>query len=154
MTKEFSLMDKVKGNTNIVGYADHQVIEHTDDIGWDILIRMELLTPLGEYLEKHTMSEIEVIRLGIDICRALEVCERYSIIHRDIKLDNIFISEGGDYKLGDFGIARTMDKAQQASTQVGTKQYAAPEVIQGRKYTSNVDTYSLGMLMYRLLNNN
>ncbi len=51
-----------------------------------------------------------MIRLGIDICRALEYCQKMNVIHRDIKPENIFISANGDYKLGDFGIARTVEK--------------------------------------------
>jgi serine/threonine protein kinase len=80
-------MDRLKGHTNIVSYEDHTVIPHENKIGWDILIRMELLTPLTDYLQNHKFSEDDVIKLGIDICKALTLCERYSIIHRDIKPD-------------------------------------------------------------------
>ena len=154
MIKEFSLMRSVRGNTNIVDYIDHEVIRRKEEIGWDILIRMELLTPLSDHLISNPMGEQDVIKLGIDICKALVVCEKNNIIHRDIKMGNVFITKDGDYKLGDFGIARTMDRASQATTRVCTPQYAAPEVIQGKEYSSNVDTYSLGILMYRILNNN
>ena len=53
--------------------------------------------------------EKEVVKLGIDMCKALEVCHKKNIIHRDIKPSNIRISDEGDYKLADFGIARTLD---------------------------------------------
>ncbi len=46
---EFALMAGLKGNSNIVSYEDHMVLEHKDGVGWDILIRMELLTPLLDY---------------------------------------------------------------------------------------------------------
>lgn len=103
-------MDEIKGFTNIVSYEDHMVIEHPDEIAWDILIRMELLTSLPDYCTTHTMSEKQVIQLGMDICNALEICEEKKIIHRDIKPDNIFVNDRGDFKLGDFGIARTVEK--------------------------------------------
>ena len=52
------------------------------------------------------MNIYDVAKLGIDICRALEVCEEYGIVHKDIKPDNIFYSpETNTYKLGDFGIS-------------------------------------------------
>ena len=152
ISKEFVLMDKVKGHTNIVGYLDHRVERIKDEIGWIILIRMELLKPLNEYLEEHDPDMAMILKLGVDICSAIEVCEKCNIIHRDIKPDNIFLSETNDFKLGDFGIARVMDKGNMASTQIGTKNYLAPEVQRGEKYTSNVDTYSLAMVLYRLLN--
>lgn len=71
---------------------------------------MELLTPLLDYLNNNSISEREVLKIGIDICRALEVCNQKKIIHRDVKPENIFISSTGDFKLGDFGIARTLEK--------------------------------------------
>ena len=49
IVRESVLMSKLKGISNIVSYEDHQTIEHKDDIGWDILIKMELLTPLHDY---------------------------------------------------------------------------------------------------------
>ena len=52
LNREIALMNKVKGHSNIVSYEDHDVIEHTDGIGWDILIRMELLTPISQYFKQ------------------------------------------------------------------------------------------------------
>ena len=153
LNREIALMNKVKGHSNIVSYEDHDVIEHTDGIGWDILIRMELLTPISQYFKQFdTIPRQAVLRLGIDLCRALEVCEKYSIIHRDIKPANIFISDTGDFKLGDFGVARTASASTGASTFAGTVNYMAPEVFRREKYTASVDTYSLGLVMYQLLN--
>ena len=100
MAHEFSIMAKLKGNSNIVSYEDHQVIPHEKGIGWDILIRMELLTPLLDHIRDNGIDEDEVIRLGIDMCRALELCDKRNIIHRDIKPENIFVSDLGNFKLG------------------------------------------------------
>ena len=155
LNREIALMNKVKGHSNIVSYEDHDMIEHTDGIGWDILIRMELLTPISQYFKQFdTIPRQAVLRLGIDLCRTLEVCEKYSIIHRDIKPANIFISDTGDFKLGDFGVARTASASTGASTFAGTVNYMAPEVFRREKYTASVDTYSLGLVMYQLLNAN
>ncbi len=154
MTKEFALMDKLKGNSYIVNYEDHTVIEHKGSIGWDVLIRMELLTPLTDYIAEKPLPLEEVVRLGIDLCKALEICDSYSIIHRDIKPENIFVSNLGNFKLGDFGIARVAEKTTGASTKVGTYAYMAPEILKQEKYSSKIDQYSLGLVLYRLLNNN
>jgi len=107
---EFALMSNLKGNSNIVSYEDHTVISHTGGIGWDIIIRMELLTPLIDFAQSKPLTEKDVTKLGIDICKALEICQSFNIIHRDIKPENIFVSKLGDFKLGDFGIARTVEK--------------------------------------------
>ena len=151
---EFELMSKMKGNSTVVSYEDHQVIKHKDGIGWDILIRMELLTPLFDYVKNNIMTRKDVIQLGIDICKALELCQKYNIIHRDIKPENIFVSENGDYKLGDFGIARTLEQTSGLLSKKGTQAYMAPEIYREESYGSNVDIYSLGIVMYRMLNDN
>ena len=155
LNREIALMSKLKGHSNIVSYEDHKMFRHEDGVGWDILIRMELLTPITSLLrENRTFPRRKVIQLGIDLCKALEICQRYNIIHRDIKPANIFISETEDFKLGDFGVARIASASTGASTRAGTVNYMAPEVFRGEKYTSNVDIYSLGLVMYQLLNNN
>lgn len=154
IVSEFVLMSKLKGNSHIVSYEDHQVIKHKDGIGWDILIRMELLTPMMSYMKTTSITKRDVIKLGIDMCRALELCQKYNIIHRDIKPENIFISDSGDFKLGDFGIAKEVEKTQSGLTKTGTQTYMAPEVYKGQPYGSSVDLYSLGVVLYRLLNHN
>ena len=154
VTKEFRLMAQLKGNTNIVGYEDHDVKPKEGEFGWDIFIRMELLTPMNRYFAENNPTQKDVIQLGIDICKALEICQKYQIIHRDIKPSNIFVSNTGDFKLGDFGVARTLEKTTSGLSKKGTYTYMAPEVFKGEAYNSNVDIYSLGILMYKLLNNN
>lgn len=154
LVDEFRLMSKLKGESNIVSYEDHRVIEHKDGIGWDILIRMELLIPLLKYTKDHSMTQADVVRLGIDICKALELCRKHNIIHRDIKPENIFVSENGKFKLGDFGIAKTVEKTMSGLSKKGTYTYMAPEVYKGEEYGPSVDIYSLGIVLYRYLNNN
>jgi len=151
---EFVLMSTMKGSSNIVSYEDHVVIPHEGKIGWDILIRMELLTPLMKYAKNTLMTQLDIIKLGIDMCNALQLCQKRNIIHRDIKPENIFVSKDGHFKLGDFGIARTIEKTTGGLSKKGTYSYMAPEVYKGKVYGSAVDVYSLGMVLYRLINNN
>ena len=154
ITNEIKLMSELKAQSNIVSYEDHKIVPHKDGIGWDILIRMELLTPLNVHLQRTVqMPRGEVVRMGIHLCRALELCQRHNIIHRDVKSENIFISADGNYKLGDFGVARTVLASSGALTQVGSPSYMAPEMFQaGKTYNASVDTYALGLVLYRCLN--
>lgn len=154
IVEEFVLMSKMKGHSNIVSYEDHSVEKKEDGIGWTIYIRMELLTPLYEHIRSNNLSRRDVVRLGIDLCKALQVCARYHIIHRDIKPENIFVNDMGIYKLGDFGIARELEKTSAGLSKKGTKSYMAPEVYHGRDYNETVDIYSVGLVLYRFLNDN
>lgn len=151
---EIQLMESFKGTQNIVSVEDYKVVEKTDEIGWDIYIRMELLTPLNRYISDKKLSEQEVIKIGIDICTALELCAKKDVIHRDIKPENIFINQFGDFKLGDFGIARKLENATSSLSRKGTPNYIAPEIERGSRYDATVDLYSLGLVLYRFMNNN
>ncbi len=152
-SKEIDLMMKLRGSANVVSYEAHLKQEKSDDVGWDIIIRMELLTSLEKYLRENSFSKKDVIRLGIDICKAIESCQNEKIIHRDVKTENIFIDSDGRYKLGDFGVSREA-QGTTMGTLTGTEDYMAPEIMQHKEYNNNVDIYSIGIVMYRLLNNN
>ena len=150
--REYENMSKLHGCRNVVQCNDFKAIPHDDGIGWDILIKMELLTPLQNRLE-GPFDEDDVIELGKDICKALVACSKEGITHRDIKPQNIFLSENGDYKLGDFGVARTLSgTTRSASRGVGTHDYMAPEVKNSEHYSNKADICSLGIVLYMLLN--
>ena len=148
--REYSTMRKLNGVTNIVSCDDFRVVQHDDDPGRDIYIKMELLTPLTKAIGLLPSDE-QVVRVAKDMCRALSLCRKHSIIHRDIKPANIFISENGDYKLGDFGIAKAIEQASRG-TKAGTYQYMAPEVYSNQPYDFRADIYSLGLVLHWLLN--
>ena len=152
--REIKIMVSLKEHPNIVTYEDHSVISHEDGIGWDILIKMELLTPLQDWQMDHPMNEKEIVQLGCEISSALSYAAEHKLIHRDVKPENIFVDSFGRFKLGDFGIARTIEKTTGGLSKKGTESYMAPEVYLGREYNEQVDIYSLGIVLYRFLNGN
>lgn len=150
IAREYSLMAKMKGHTNVVYCDDIRYVQHDDGIGWDIYIKMELLTPMMNTLS-NDIPEETAVRVGMDICSALVLCRQQNIVHRDIKPQNIFVSANGEYKLGDFGIAKTAEKTT-GGTKIGTYKYMAPEVYNNQPYGAAADIYSLGIVLYWLLN--
>lgn len=155
--REIQMMESVKGYSNIVNIDDYEVIRNSGGKPWYVLIRMELLTPLYEYLEEHPVTEEDIVRLGSDLCRALEICRARKIVHRDIKPANVFVNNDGVFKLGDFGVARQIiDLTYQTKT--GTPDYMAPEVYNGSLNAADferahrADIYSVGMLLYWIAN--
>ena len=149
---EIRLMIALEGNHNIVDVKDYKVVERRDRLGWEIFIRMELLTPFHSYIRNKKLSESDVIKLGYDICTALEICADKKIIHRDIKPGNILVNEKGDFKLGDFGVARKLENITNGLSQKYTPRYMAPEVVTSPHYDSRVDLYSLSIVLYEQLN--
>ena len=154
LSNEIATQAKLKGNSNIVSYEDRKVVPDTNGVGYTILIRMELLTSLLDHMAVRPMERDDVLQLGLDMARALLLCERHKIVHRDIKPQNIFISPNRDYKLGDFGVARELEKTTANLSRKGTYNYMAPEVFHGRPGNATVDIYSLGVVLYTLLNGN
>ena len=155
LMNEIKVLEELKSAGNVVNIEEFEIQEREEEIGWDVYIRMELLKSLNEYRCGRQMEWEEVEKLGLDLCKALEYCERRKIVHRDIKPSNIFVDDYGDFKLGDFGIARQMERTQSMMSQKGTQKYMAPEVWAGNQKSSyNVDIYSLGLVMYQLLNRN
>ncbi|MDR2736660.1 MAG: protein kinase [Gracilibacteraceae bacterium] len=169
ITIEASHLNEFRGNSNIVTYDDITVIDKSDpslyhptsnftppasQLGWDILFRMELMTNLNDHIKKKPLSNLEILKLGIHICHALELNNQKNDVHMDIKPENIFVSPEGDYKLADFAIARQIERVMSGYAKKDPSAYMAPEVLKGNPWDHTVDTYALGMVMYKLLNHN
>ncbi len=152
IVREIKIMYTLRAEPNIVSYEDHAIFHKEHETRWDVLIRMELLTSLYDYQQKHPLSADEVARLGLEICSALEACQKKNILHRDIKESNIFVTNQGSFKLGDFGVAREIIQSSWSLSMRGTPAYIAPEVHTGQKYDARADIYSLGILLYKCLN--
>lgn len=159
IAREISLMEQLKGRTNIVSFEDYSIKprDGAEGPGYDIFIRMELLSDLNNVIRKEFKTwkdNSEIVKIGIDIAEGIRVCHNHQIIHRDIKPMNIFRSKDGDYKIGDFGIARSVSNSQMSMSIKGTYNYMAPEVYNQEHYDLRADIYSLGMVLYYLLNRN
>ena len=154
ITNEIMVMQTLKGAPNIVSIDDYEIIKDLRELQWTIYIRMELLTDLNQYRRKNMLTYEQTIRMGCDLCNALEICRKKNIIHRDIKPSNIFISQFGEFKLGDFGISKHAENTQSDFfTRRGTYSYMAPEIYKGERYDYSIDLYSLGVVLYQMANN-
>ncbi|HSF43175.1 MAG TPA: protein kinase [Thermoanaerobaculia bacterium] len=94
------------------------------------------------------------LRLGKQLCAGLEAAHSVGVLHRDIKPENLILEPTGNAKLMDFGIARPVKRMAPGQTQegfiVGTPQYIAPEVLQGKDADVRADVYSCGIVLYEI----
>ena len=126
--------------------------------GGESYIVMELVNgfTLRELLQQNTSIPVkEAVDIIVEILEALDYSHSKGIIHRDIKPGNIMITNTGQVKVMDFGIARALDDVGATMTNtwsvVGTAQYLSPEQATGESADARSDIYSLGCLMYELL---
>ena len=158
MHDEVRVMSELSGQRNIVIIQDSAIRERDDAPGYALGIRMELLQSLpARQLQLGSPFPVEeAVRVAMDISHALVICHGRNIMHRDVKPENVFWSNKlGEYKLGDFGICKQLEATAGtwgAQTSIGTPQYEAPEVIKRQEYSYNVDVYSLGVMLFQLLN--
>nr|XP_033469647.1 serine/threonine-protein kinase Nek5-like isoform X1 [Epinephelus lanceolatus] len=148
--KEVTLLSKMK-HPNIVTF-----ISSFQERG-SLYIVMEFCDG-GDLMKKINMqrgvffTEQQVVDWFVQICLGLKHIHDRKILHRDIKAQNIFLTNGGlKAKLGDFGIARMLNNTMElARTCVGTPYYLSPEICENRPYNNKTDIWSLGCVLYEL----
>lgn len=112
--------------------------------------------PIDEYADTQCLSIEERLGLFLQVCDAVECAHQSLILHRDIKPGNIMVSQTGQVKLLDFGVAKILDESDdgtglQTTRLPLTPRFASPEQLQGQPVTTRADVYALGMLLYSLL---
>ena len=109
---------------------------------------------LNELLKRRKkLTELEVQCYALQIIKALKYLHSHRVIHRDLKLGNLFISEKMEIKVGDFGLATKLEfDGERKRTVCGTPNYIAPEILEGKTgHSFEVDIWSLGVIMYTLI---
>ncbi|KAF2460866.1 hypothetical protein BDY21DRAFT_402847 [Lineolata rhizophorae] len=106
-----------------------------------------------DYIISHgRLKEKQARKFARQIASALDYCHRNSIVHRDLKIENILISKTGDIKIIDFGLSNLFSPHAQLGTFCGSLYFAAPELLQAQKYTGpEVDVWSFGIVLYVLV---
>ncbi len=113
-------------------------------------------SPIIEYCDNHRLGIKQRLELFRKVCDAVHYAHTNLIVHRDLKPSNIIVTESGELKLLDFGIAKLLDDDQEqlatrTGLQIHTPAYASPEQLLGDTITTASDVYALGILFYQLL---
>jgi polo-like kinase 1 len=121
-----------------------------------VYILLELCTnqTLNEILRRRKrLHELEIQSYTVQIVSALKYMHAHKVIHRDLKLGNLFINDKMQIKIGDFGLATKLEfDGDRKRTICGTPNYIAPEILEGKNgHSYEVDTWSLGVIIYTLL---
>lgn len=151
---EVMMLANLAGNPYIMQYLDHQLEPHENGLGCDILIRSEYLPNLLEYTDKHPLSRGDILRMGVEICRALEEAHDSDVIHHDITPEHIYVTASGSFKLGNFSTPCVDGRDLPSILGESEQNYMAPELCKGEHYNQTVDIYALSLVMHQLFNKN
>ncbi len=163
LKKEFStnqeIVDRFKREATAIANLNDNNIIGVLDVGTQDGINYIVM----EYVKGKTLKEIirqngrlspkETIDISIQISKALDCAHRNNIIHRDIKPQNILITQDGTVKVTDFGIAKSVSSATMTHTTavMGSAHYFSPEQAKGSYLDERTDIYSLGIVMYEMI---
>lgn len=162
-TKE--ILRRFSNERHILAQLSHENIARLLDVGmtgdgFSFLV-MEYVNgrPIDEYCNSKPLSPAEQLKLFRLVCSAVQYAHQNLIIHRDLKPGNILVTDDGQPKLLDFGIAKLLDPVQTngpanataTMLRAMTPEYASPEQVRGELITTATDVYSLGVLLYELL---
>lgn len=156
-SSDINFVTKFRIEAQSAAGLSHPNIVNVYDVGEDngiYYIVMELVEgiTLKEYIQKHGRIEpMEAIDFAIQIAQGLQAAHEHHTIHRDIKPQNIIISNNGTLKVTDFGIARAASSSTTTTNAMGSVHYISPEQARGGFSDERSDIYSLGITMYEML---
>ena len=141
--------DTLAEHPNMLPWRDHAIRNAADGNGWEICLRADTAVPLEQYIRTHTYGERDVVHMLSGVCTLLSLCHSRGIVHGNIKPQNLFVSDNGYdgkpvLRLGDFGSAPLSADA--------AGDFASPEALCGDAPTPDSDLYSIGMVLYWMLN--
>ena len=150
---EVRTMSKVQ-HPHIVGFIEafvekkvlHIIMEYAD--GGDL---EKMLTEAAK--NKQPLAEQRIVEIFVQMALALRQLHKQHLLHRDLKSANVYLTSGGKVKLGDFGFSKQLNyTVALASTVCGTPYYFSPELCQKLPYNNKSDVWSLGVILYELIN--
>jgi len=159
------LLERFRHERQILAQLNHNHIARlldggtTDDSRLYFVMELVPGQPITDYCYQKGLSVEERLRLFLKVCGAVAYAHRNLVIHRDLKPGNILVTQDGDPKLLDFGIAKVLSPEgtgetagiTMAQARMLTPEYASPEQVRGERITTATDIYALGAVLYELL---
>lgn len=152
ITDNISTIQLQDNGKHFVKYEKWEVRDTSDGKGKLLLIKLEEMRSLTELLGKFSFTLEETVSLGISLCKSLRRCRDFGYVYPNLKPENILFDRNGVCKLGDFGSFSILEPSKTSIAFKRTQYFSAPELVATGKINATSDTYSLGLVLYTLVN--
>ncbi len=152
--KEARLLQQLAKLEGFLSYEGWQIVPmEGDEVGFDVYLLGSYKRSLEKFLRRNTMTHLNAVNLGIDLCAALSLCRRAGFIYTDLKPTNIYISGQQEYRIGDLGFAKLSAMKYTSMPSKYISRYTPPELHDPfATLNPTVDTYAVGMILYQIYN--
>ena len=150
---ETAVLGKLSSLEGFLPYEACQIVPMDDGVGSDVYLLGAYRRSLERFLKKHTMTHLNAVNLGLDLCAAMAVCRRAGYLYADLKPSNVFVAQDNEYRVGDLGFIKLEDLPYTSLPEKYRSAYTAPE-IQDAFSTLNptIDVYAIGLILYQAYN--
>ena len=155
ITQETEFLQKLSRLDGFLPYDSWQTVPMEEGkLGYEVYLVSTYKRSLAKYMRKNSMTHLEAVNLGLDLCQALAICRRAGYMYVDLKPSNVFISKGKEFRIGDLGFV-SLDAMKYTSLPGKYRSpYSPPEAHDDLKtLTDTTDIYGVGMILYQIYNN-
>ncbi len=150
---EIHILKKLASLEGFLPFDGWQLVEKENEPGYQIYVLSPYKRSLARHFRRHTMTHLNAVNLGLDLCASLAVCRRAGYLYVDLKPENVFVSEDGEFRIGDLGFVSLNSLQFTSLDERYHSAYSAPECADMlASLNGTVDTYAAGMILYQTYN--
>ncbi len=150
---EIKTLQQLAKQEGFLSCEDFQIVPAEDGIGFEIYVLTPYKRTLARQLKKKPFTQLDALNLALDICSALAACRRNGYLFTNLKPSNIFLTENGEFKIGDLGFLDLNALHYSAVADHCFSPYTAPEIADASSSVNEtLDVYALGMVLYGIFN--
>ncbi len=152
--EEAQILEKLAQLEGFIPFIKWQTVPMEDDNGYDVYLLSDYHMTLQKYIRNHSMTHLEALNLGLDLCTALTVCRSSGYLYVDLKPSNIYITAERSYRIGDIGFLKLNTLKYASLPERCRSQYTAPEISDAyAALNTTLDIYAAGLILYQVFNN-
>lgn len=153
ISEEVTVLNKLAALEGFLPIECCQIVPMEDGTGFDIYLLSTYRYTLQRQLRRGTMTHLEALNLGLDLCAALAVARRMGYLYTDLKPGNIYVNDTQGYRIGDIGFLNLNSLKYTSLPDRYRSAYTAPEITDAySELNTTIDIYALGLILYQVFN--